>query len=186
MDSVIENYVKIEFDLEIVDEDRVICQWLSSEASNPNHKFAKGYEYLFSELDGGLDLVTEPDFDNEDDNLLRNEIFWEVRGQWLLWAPIYEHTCWYKTKINLNRLKIIAPFAKDTAENSDADLNGLILWGHALNEPFILLDGNHRFHARDKSKEYIVEVFIGLSDIAYSLCADNGCEKCIEYFNKTQ
>ena len=163
--------------VEKVSEDEVIHTWLKAESTDPHHQFANAYQQSIARY--GVPQLTYPNFHSTEENIIRRKIFNEVRGKYYLWNPIYKHTIWYKTRIILNNpfRTIVAPYHKDVKQ-SDPDLNNIILWGHSIHGPLVVLEGNHRWNARNKWFPYISTVYIGVSNKKYHLHSDTGCKSC--------
>ena len=168
--------------VEKVSEDEVIHAWLNVEAIDPNHQFANSYRQAIENY--GTPQLTNPNFHSTEENIIRRKIFNKVRGNYYLWNPIYRDTTWYKTKVILNNpfRTIVAPYHKDCkqSEQSSPNLNNIILWGHSICGPLVVLEGNHRWNARNKWLPYISTVYIGVSNKRYHLHSDTGCKYCKE------
>lgn len=161
-----------------VSSDEIIHAWLVAECNDPNHQFA--YNYSKAIKNHGPIILEQADFTNSQQNNARRAVFNQVRGQYSLWDPIYEHTKWYKTRIIINNplRTIYGPFPPNTnISNKPLDLNNIILWGHNTNN-LIVLEGNHRWYARNPYIPYHVSVYIGLSSLKYPLHAKSGCSYC--------
>lgn len=163
-----------------VTEDEVIYSWLKAEATDPDHQFASAYKRYTDDFKAlALD---NPSFNNYEENKNRRKVFNKVRGNYSLWKPIHKYTSWYKTKMILNNpfRKIFGPYYPESNKSNSPNLNGIILWGHSEQGPFIVLEGNHRWYARKKWLPYICVVYVGISQIKYPLHATSGCDICKE------
>ena len=163
-----------------VHEDELIWVWLKHEARNPQHKFAKYYEREIKRV-GGIEL-DHPNFtDDKGENGKRWHVFTEVRGKYLLWAPIYNTTYWYKTVMFITPwTNFLAPYQPDFIENN-LNIDDMILWGHTTKGPFVILEGNHRWYSWLQRfwRFKFTNVYVGLSDQPYVLHAGTGCTKCL-------
>lgn len=165
-----------------VSEDEVIWAWLKNEVTDPQHTFAESYKEGINklEIDGISALVLDyPDFESTIQNNNRRQLFDYVRGRHILWRPIHKQTKWYRTKQLLNNpfRKIHAPYVPAKI-GEPTSLDGIVLWGHSKSGPFVVLEGNHRWHARNKWKLNVATIYVGISNIKYSLHAAVGCDFC--------
>lgn len=165
--------------LEPITEDRVIGGWLQSEALDPTHQYRSHYQRLIAEA--GSVSLDNPDFNNPEENEVRRRIFDKVRGDYDLWRPIHRSTRWYRTTIWLGNplRRIVGPFLPEPEGVRPICRQPLILWGHDVNGLLIVLEGNHRWHARSRwSWPRREEVYIGLSPQKYYLHEQSGCRRC--------
>lgn len=169
-----------------VSEDEIIWSWLKAEMNDPKHQFADSYKKQLENAKIDLKILDNPDFQLAEHNNIRRSIFNKVRGNYSLWKPIYKNTKWYKVKMFVNGPfnHIFGPYPPKPKEYvklnlANSKLDGIILWGHYKEGPFIILEGNHRWYARKKWLPYICEVYVGLSPAKYPLHASSGCVECI-------
>lgn len=176
-----------------ISPNEVIHAWLVAEALNVNHDFYDRYKHAMALHNvTSMDVVTGLKVDE-----LRR-VLQHVRGK-ILWYPIENVTTWYRQyKIippsipilyNLwGNCKIVAPFPNTEARGGKRrlcfNLNGLIMWGHSLDDTLVMVEGNHRFNSRIKWLPYLARVYVGISDDTYPLHANTGCEKCLKNARK--
>jgi hypothetical protein len=164
-----------------ISENEIIWSWLRDEMY-ATHQFTDCYNQAVQKL--GPPNLLVPDFNDAEENVRRRAIFWECRGRFALWDPIYKSTTWYKKRM-LILPKVIypyyihGPFKPTHNKNIKGTLNGIILWGHDQSGPFIVLEGNHRWYDLNKGYlPFIADVYVGLSPKAYPLHSTSGCDKC--------
>ena len=165
-----------------VSEDEVIWSWLRSEMMYVNHQFSECYKQ--AEVKHGHPELLIPDLNDKEENVRRRNIFWECRGQYSLWDPIYKESKWYRRRMLIlpglmSPYYIHGAFKPNKYGTSRSDMNGIILWGHEESGPFIVLEGNHRWYDLNNDiLPFIASVYIGLSDKTYPLHSTTGCDKC--------
>lgn len=173
-----------------VSKHEVIWAWLCAEYLDPSHKYNRYYQS--SSKDFGTPELTSPDFNDEQQNKIREDVFNNVRGKFLLWKPIVHHTQWYSTSIlcpgniverivkylPMNVPYIYGPYKPAEQPHAQkSDLTHMVLWGHTKQGPYIVLEGNHRFYNRIETT-LMPKVYVGLSDQPYELHHTSGCEMC--------
>ena len=162
-----------------VNEDEVILSWLTAEAKDPNHKYAKHYQKYIETVE-----LDKPDLENLKENLDRRLLFNRVRGDYSLWIQIYKSTTWYKKRFFIlgDMKNIYSPYPPPENErrSNRINLNGIILWGHGhtSKDKLVILEGNHRWASRKSWIPYFPCVYIGVSKQKYDLHAGTGCNKC--------
>lgn len=160
-----------------VSENEVIWSWLNAEFKYKNHQFKKFYDSYKNQIENkGRNLILDnPDFNDEQQNMDRKYVFNNVRGNYYLWKPIKDKTTWYKITILIHPFmskRIVGPYPPKNKNTFKTNLNNIILWGHEKKGPFIILEGNHRWYARNKWKPYLCNIYVGLSNYEYELFSE--------------
>ena len=161
----------------------VIWSWLRAEISHPSHQFKGGYNRYVNQY--GQPKLDNPCFTDEEENRVRGEIFQHVRGKYSIGRPLSDDTKWYKVGMFFWGAcrQVRSPWPPGLDEirvRRSLDLNGIIMWGHKMGGPYILLEGNHRWYWRNVFFPYFAEVYVGISQSKYEICGGCGCNQCKE------
>lgn len=169
-------------------EDEVIKYWLEAEATDNNHQYYQSYQDAIKKH-GNINL----DRKSSDDvtlNEIRRNVFWDVRGKYILWAPIHKKTEWYTRKMLINPWncdEIVAPYKPSWDDKrNDGENNGkLILWGHGPSDPsdsLMVLEGNHRWEYFYKTRwfPFFCNVVVGYSPHGHHINHERvfNCQTC--------
>lgn len=165
-----------------VTQDEVIRQWLITEATNPDHQYADLYQQAANLVTGNR-FLSASFFTDDSKTDERRQVFDLVRGDYRLWAPIRNSTTWYDVAmvIKPTETRIHGPFKPEGSLSPSATISGMILWGHERSGPFVILDGNHRWHSVEASYLHTVvsQVYVGLSNTKFELHSETGCKLCL-------